>query len=52
VIGATSARALRVEPFDAAGVHMQYRVEPGEFKLWIGPHSARGLEASFALQSQ
>ncbi|MBP8000701.1 MAG: beta-glucosidase BglX [Chloroflexi bacterium] len=24
-------------------------VEPGEFKLWVGPHSAAGLEGSFAL---
>jgi len=30
---------------------MQYRVEPGEFKLWIGPDSARGLEGSFTVQT-
>jgi beta-glucosidase len=29
------------------GRDMRYRVEPGEFKVWIGPDSGRGLEAAF-----
>ena len=29
--------------------HMQYRVEPGDFKVWIGPDSASGLEGSFSI---
>lgn len=31
------------------GLDMRYRVEPGEFRLWIGPDSSRGLEGSFRL---
>jgi hypothetical protein len=29
---------------------MQYRVEPGEFTVWIGPDSTRGLCGSFTLE--
>ena len=32
------------------GLDMQYRVEPGEFALWIGPDSAHGLEGRFTLR--
>jgi beta-glucosidase len=32
------------------GLGMRYRVEPGEFRLWIGPDSASGLEGTFFLQ--
>jgi hypothetical protein len=28
---------------------MQYRVEPGEFGVWIGPDAQRGLEGRFAV---
>ncbi len=31
------------------GLDMQYTVEPGAFKLWIGPYSASGLEGDFTL---
>jgi beta-glucosidase len=31
------------------GLDMRYTVEPGTFKLWIGPSSAEGLESSFQL---
>ena len=31
------------------GLDMQYTVEPGAFKLWIGPDSASGLEGDFTL---
>jgi beta-glucosidase len=30
-------------------INMEYTVEPGGFKLWIGPNSAEGLEGSFEL---
>ena len=29
------------------GLDMQYVVEPGEFKVWLGPDSTRGLEGQF-----
>jgi beta-glucosidase len=29
------------------GLDMHYRVEPGEFKVWIGPDSTHGLEGGF-----
>jgi beta-glucosidase len=29
------------------GLDMRYSVEPGRFKVWIGPDSARGLEGEF-----
>jgi beta-glucosidase len=32
-----------------SGLDMQYRVEPGEFRLWIGADSASGLEGSFRI---
>jgi beta-glucosidase len=31
------------------GIDMHYRVEPGAFKLWIGPDSAQGLEGEFSV---
>jgi beta-glucosidase len=32
------------------GQNMRYVVEPGEFRVWIGPDSTRGLEGSFCLR--
>lgn len=29
------------------GLDMQYKVEPGDFKVWVGPNAAEGLEGSF-----
>ena len=29
------------------GLDMQYKVEPGDFKVWVGPSSAEGLEGEF-----
>ncbi len=29
------------------GLDLKYKVEPGEFKVWIGPNSAEGLEGEF-----
>lgn len=31
------------------GLDMRYTVEPGNFKLWIGPNSTRGLEGDFTI---
>jgi beta-glucosidase len=32
------------------GPDMLYRVEPGTFKVWIGPDSTGGLEGNFEIQ--
>ncbi len=32
------------------GVDLQYRVEPGAFKVWVGPNAAEGLEGEFEVQ--
>jgi beta-glucosidase len=32
------------------GLDMQYKVEPGEFKVWVGPNSAEGLEGKFSVE--
>jgi beta-glucosidase len=32
------------------GLDMQYKVEPGVFKVWIGPSSAVGLEGGFEIR--
>ena len=31
------------------GINMDYAVEPGDFKVWIGPSSTEGLEGAFEL---
>jgi len=33
------------------GLDMRYAVEPGDFKLWIGPDSTQGLEGAFQVSS-
>jgi beta-glucosidase len=33
------------------GLDMTYKVEPGDFKIWIGPDSSRGLEGEFTLKT-
>lgn len=30
-----------------SGLDMQYTVEPGDFKLWVGPNAVDGLEGAF-----
>lgn len=32
------------------GLDMRYRVEPGAFKVWVGPDSERGLEGDFVVE--
>ena len=45
------SKTVRFEvPVSGLGFHgldMQYVVEPGAFKVWIGPNSAEGLEGEF-----
>jgi len=36
-----------VERLGFTGLDMRYRVEPGEFRVWIGPDASRGLEGTF-----
>ncbi|MCU0485930.1 MAG: fibronectin type III-like domain-contianing protein [Anaerolineales bacterium] len=38
---------LPVSQLGFHGLDMKYVVEPGAFKLWIGPDSTRGLEGEF-----
>jgi beta-glucosidase len=33
------------------GLDMHYRVEPGKFKVWIGPNSTEGLEGEFEVKA-
>jgi beta-glucosidase len=40
-----------IERLGFTGLDMRYRVEPGDFMLWIGPDSTRGLEGRFSLQA-
>jgi beta-glucosidase len=30
-------------------INMEYRVEPGDFNVWVGPNSVKGLKGSFEL---
>ncbi len=32
------------------GLDMSYKVEPGDFKVWVGPNAAEGLEGEFAIE--
>jgi hypothetical protein len=32
---------------ECAGVQLRYAVEPGAFKVWVGPDSTTGLEGHF-----
>ncbi len=32
------------------GLDMQYKVEPGDFKVWVGPNSKEGLEGEFVVE--
>ena len=53
LLEAGQEREVRFEiHVDALGFHgldNQYRVEPGEYKVWIGPDSTWGLEGIFAV---
>lgn len=41
---------LPVNDLGFHGLDMRYKVEPGEFTVWIGPDSERGLQGSFTVQ--
>ena len=43
---------LRTEDLHYFGADMRWGVEPGEFRLWVGPHSEKGLEAAFEIESR
>jgi beta-glucosidase len=32
------------------GLDLKYKVEPGDFKVWVGPNAAEGLEGEFVVQ--
>jgi beta-glucosidase len=50
-LGPGEQKMVRFEvPVSELGFHgptMEYIVEPGSFRVWIGPNSADGLESSF-----
>jgi beta-glucosidase len=39
-----------VEQLGFWGLDMRYGVEPGSFKLWLGPSSNEGLEGAFEVR--
>jgi len=41
---------ISVQRLGFHGLDMQYKVEPGEFKIWVGPNSAEGLEGDFRVE--
>lgn len=41
--------AVRAQDLGFHGLNLQYKVEPGAFKVWIGPNSAQGLEGDFSI---
>jgi beta-glucosidase len=50
--GQTRRVTFTLDPQDLAFYdrHEKLVLEPGQFKLWIGPNSAEGLEGRFALE--
>jgi beta-glucosidase len=32
------------------GRNMRYMVEPGDFKVWVGPDATQGLEGAFTIK--
>lgn len=46
----TVSFAVPVRELGFTGRDMRYVVEPGDFKVWIGPDSASGLEGSFTIK--
>ncbi|WP_347840503.1 beta-glucosidase BglX [uncultured Draconibacterium sp.] len=41
---------ITTEDLEFYGASGEWKAEPGEFKLWIGPNSAEGLETAFVLK--
>jgi beta-glucosidase len=54
-LGSGEAQRVRFEvPVRQLGFHgpgVVYAVEPGAFKVWIGPDAAKGLEGAFRICS-
>ncbi|MDR1671497.1 MAG: beta-glucosidase BglX [Alistipes sp.] len=50
--GASTVVEFTIVPDQLAfyGIDMVRRAEPGEFRLWIGPNSAEGMETKFVLE--
>ncbi|HEX8683819.1 MAG TPA: beta-glucosidase BglX [Ardenticatenaceae bacterium] len=42
---------IPVSELGFTGSDMRYTVEPGDFKVWIGPNSTEGLEGAFSIES-
>ncbi len=40
---------VRAQDLGFHGLDLQYKVEPGAFKVWVGPNSAVGLEGGFSI---
>lgn len=53
-LAAGESQTVRFDvPVSSLGFHgldMQYTVEPGAFKLWVGPDSTQGLEGDFVVK--
>lgn len=43
---------IPVSDLGFTGADMRYTVEPGDFKVWVGPNSAEGLEGTFSIRSE
>ena len=41
---------LPVRDLGFCGLDGRYTVEPGRFKVWVGPNAAEGLEGEFEVQ--
>ena len=48
--GKTVSFELPVQELGFHGLDMQYKIEPGDFMVWIGPNSTEGLEGTFKVQ--
>ncbi len=52
---ASETKTVQIEvPVQSLGFHgldMTYKVEPGDFKVWVGPNSVEGLEGSFTVRA-
>ena len=40
---------LKTDDLKFYDINMEHNVEPGDFKVWVGPNSAEGLEGVFEL---
>jgi beta-glucosidase len=40
---------LSTDDLRFSDINLEYKVEPGDFKVWVGPNSDEGIESSFQL---